>query len=373
MAQNDGKNKHSDELEMNISRVRRAIDFWPEFTGGERQVAGVIADHFNPDEGYAFPGYRYLTFVYGFSSETIASAVAKLRDGLMKIKRSRKGNNCYEPDMQKVEAVLADLKTVRQLWEEQKDASSDKARMLRQAKQGASSRKARVLRKKKRNVQPNAQSNAQHESPKFSPPSDERGQTGSGSGEDRSSGRPAVDLNRVDFTDCVLELEKLLPPFEPFGEYKPMDQKALERSRRGAIREMKKLAHLGWTLDEIRQYVEAYLREYEDSKTYFKRDGKCGARLSSLLIRLLDQCNSKTRDTDDGEIFGWKIPSRFLDKPEVQQQAADYENQQEDDSRTDSEDHPVKPQAANDNLEPPPGPQLRYGTYGGAADPDDPF
>ncbi|WP_426613281.1 hypothetical protein [Bradyrhizobium sp. McL0616] len=81
-------------FEINISRVRRAIDFWPEFTGGERSVAGVIADHFNADEGYAFPSYQYLEFVYGFSSATIARTVEKMRKGLMTIDQS--GGNTSE-------------------------------------------------------------------------------------------------------------------------------------------------------------------------------------------------------------------------------------------------------------------------------------
>lgn len=339
---------------INISRVRRAIDFWPEFTGGERLVAGVIADHFNAKEGYAFPTYRYLEFVYGFSSDTISSAISKMRDGLMKIRKARKGNNCYEPDMQKVEAILDDLETARQRWHAQKDSSSDEAALLRTAKQGASSRKARVRRKTKRNVQPKAQHNAQPQSPTFSPPSAERGQTGSGSGKGRPSGGPAVDLNLIDFTDCVLELEKLLPPFVPYGEYRAMDQTALDRSRRGAIRAMKKLAHLDWTLDEIRQGVEAYRHEYDEEKRagYWKSDDKCGATLSTVLMRLLAQCDPKRRDTKDGEIFGWKIPSRFLNKPH----------------------QPDKPQVANDNLEPAPERQLIHcGTYGGPADPGDPF
>jgi len=325
---------------INISRVRRAIDFWPEFTGGERLVAGVIADHFNAEEGYAFPTYRYLEFVYGFSSDTISGAISKMRGGLMKITKARKGNNCYEPDMQKVEAILADLETARKRWHEQKDASSEEAETLRPAKQGASSRKARVRRKTKRNVQPNAQHNAQAQSPTFSPPSAERGQTGSGSGKERPSRGPAVDLNLIDFSECVVGLEKLLPPFVPFGEYRAMDQRALDRSRRGAIREMKKLAHLGWTLDEIRQGVEAYRHEYDEEKRsgFWKANDKCGATLSTVLMRLLDQCDPKMRRTDDGEIFGWNIPSRFLD-------------------------HPVKPQAVNDNLDPPPEPQIiRCGT-----------
>lgn len=317
---------------INISRVRRAIDYWPEFTGGERLVAGVIADHFNAKEGYAFPTYRYLEFVYGFSSDTISSAISKMRDGLMKIRKARKGNNCYEPDMQKVEAVLDDLETARQRWHAQKDASSDEAGLLRTAKQGASSRKARVRRKTKRNVQPKAQHNAQPQSPTFSPPSAERGQTGSGSGKGRPSGAADDDyLDQIDFSACVDELQKILPAYEPFGDYNPMDQKALDRSRRGAIRELEKLAHLGWTLDEIRQYIDAYLRDYDkQAKSNFKRNGQCGRMLSGLLVSLVNQCDPETRNNDDGEMYGWNIPDRFLRKPEQNQpQAASNDNRAE--------------------------------------------
>jgi hypothetical protein len=50
---------------------------------------------------YAFPSYRYLKFVYGFSQTTISNTVAKLHEGLMTIDQTG-GNNQYAPDMLKV-------------------------------------------------------------------------------------------------------------------------------------------------------------------------------------------------------------------------------------------------------------------------------
>lgn len=167
---------HEANFEINISRVRRAIDFWSEFTGGERLVAGVIADHFNADEGYAFPSYRYLEFVYGFSQTTIANTVGKLQEGLMTVDQAG-GNNRYVPDTQKVEAVLADLEVKRDQWKKEKAARRASGR-------GAPSRRtpapgdeapasgggapasddgARLLREMEPNVQGNAQPKAQHE------------------------------------------------------------------------------------------------------------------------------------------------------------------------------------------------------------------
>lgn len=158
------------DFEINISRVRRAIDFWPEFTGGERLVAGVIADHFNPDEGYAFPSYQYLQFVYGFSSATIASTVEKMRAGLMTIDQSG-GNSRYVPNMEKVESILADWKKKRKEWNEikaERRASRGKAasRGKVPASRGevpASLGEVGALREVKPNDQPNAQPKAQHE------------------------------------------------------------------------------------------------------------------------------------------------------------------------------------------------------------------
>src|SRR5262249_2825110 len=103
---------------VNISRVRRAIDFArDEFTNTERLVAGVIADHFNAEEGYAFPSYRYLESVYGFRMDMIAKTVAKLKNGWMLIDKSS-GNNQYVPNMRKVESVLARLEESRKEWKE---------------------------------------------------------------------------------------------------------------------------------------------------------------------------------------------------------------------------------------------------------------
>ena len=189
MSQNE--NKHSNNSKhVNISRVRRAIDFWPELTGGEKRVAGVIADHFNSDDGYAFPSYRYLESVYGFSSATISAAVTKLHEGVMRIERPG-ANNRYLPDMVKVESILADLATKRAEWKEgkgkkgKKGASRGEAASRRsgasqgeagasQDEAGASRGEAGVLREVKPNVQLNAQPNAQPECP-ASPTSGERG------------------------------------------------------------------------------------------------------------------------------------------------------------------------------------------------------
>jgi hypothetical protein len=147
--------------------------------------------------------------------------------------------------------------------------------------------------------------------------SGERVQTGSGSGEGCPSGTPADDLDRIDFSECIRQLEEGLPPFEPFGDFKEVDQ---DNSRRGAIYQMKKLCRLGWSLDEIRKYLDAYCRDFdEQAQTNFKRNGQCGRTLASLLSQLVNQCSPKTRDTEDGEIYGWNIPVRFLqreaDKP----------------------------------------------------------
>ncbi|MEY9427031.1 hypothetical protein ABH975_002346 [Bradyrhizobium ottawaense] len=166
---NDDETK-ANQPEVNISRVRRAIDFCPGFTIGEREVAGVIADHFNAEEGYAFPSYRYLEFVYGFSQATISSTVRKLRQELMTIDRSG-GNNRYSPDESKVESVLARLRARRAEWKEEQvlqqmkrqSALGAKAgvRVLQEVKHGASPSKAPVLQEVKRNVQPKAQPKAQ--------------------------------------------------------------------------------------------------------------------------------------------------------------------------------------------------------------------
>jgi hypothetical protein len=124
MAQIDRKNKNSDEPEMNISRVRRAIDFSKDFTGGEKLIAGVIADHFNAEEGYAFPSYQYLVFVYGFTPSMVWKTVKKLKTDWMMIDKSS-GNNQYIPNMRKVESVLAGLEAKRVVWKERKAALGD--------------------------------------------------------------------------------------------------------------------------------------------------------------------------------------------------------------------------------------------------------
>ncbi|WP_316234061.1 hypothetical protein [Bradyrhizobium sp. SZCCHNR1098] len=179
--------KSNREIPINISRVRRAIDFSRDFTSAQKKVAGVIADHFNPDEGYAFPPERYLMSVYGFSSSLIYETNRVIRkSGLMNIDRSS-GNNRYTPNMVKVESVLDALGAERARWKagnvrrntsRVEDASlskdgtnaslSEECASLSEA--SASQGEGGAPLRQRPNVQGNAQPNAKHKRPTSPPP-----------------------------------------------------------------------------------------------------------------------------------------------------------------------------------------------------------
>lgn len=164
----------------------------------------------------------------------------------------------------------------------------------------------------------------------------ERVELSQGSAESCPSGMPADVVDAIDFSASVDQLEKNLPPFEPSDDIKPVDR---ERLRRGAIFQMKKLARLGWTLDEIRQYLDAYRRDFDDTVKHGSTFEPWGKTLAKLLAYLVDQCGPDRND-DTGEIYGWKLPDRFL------------------------------PNAANDNQT---RPAAHYGTCGGTVSIDEPF
>lgn len=240
--------KHS---EINISRVRRAIDFWDGFTGGERLVAGVIADHFNPEEGYAFPSYRYLEFVFGFSQATISSTVRKLRKGLMTIDRSG-GNNRYKPDPQKVESVLARLEAKRAEWKVRKSKQG-----ASRGEAGASRDEAEVLREVKPNVQRNAQPKGQH-----IPDEDTSGVFARSSqgkrawGADRLDNEKQADQYRQTREEAERDwnkIKRILPGTSSDAEHQPG-----ERSDQGARVRWNQLLRDGVPSSQIVRHAEIY-------------------------------------------------------------------------------------------------------------------
>lgn len=241
--------KHS---EINISRVRRAIDFWDGFTGGERLVAGVIADHFNPEEGYAFPSYRYLEFVYGFSQATISSTVRKLRKGLMTIDRSG-GNNRYKPDSQKVESVLTRLEAKRAEWKVRKPKQG-----ASRGEAGASRDEAEVHREVKPNVQRNAQPKDQH-----IPDEASSGVSARSSQRERAcgAGRPGNEKQANQYRQTREEAERdwgeinrILP-----GTSSDAEQQPGARSERGAKFLWNQLLRSGVPSSQILQSARGYV------------------------------------------------------------------------------------------------------------------
>lgn len=162
MPQAANKNKHSfEQPEVNISRFRRAIDFTQDFTGGEKLIVGVIADHYNPQEGYAYPTERYLEVVYGFTPSMIHKTVAKLRNVWMFVDKPD-GNNRYFPNMRKAESVLAGLDAARKEWRKRKGTSRGEVDTSR-GEVGYLSERGGVPLVERPNVQWNAQPNVQRE------------------------------------------------------------------------------------------------------------------------------------------------------------------------------------------------------------------
>ncbi|WP_038976504.1 hypothetical protein [Bradyrhizobium japonicum] len=274
--------------------------------------------------GYAFARQPYLRFRTGMSTRTMSRANNV-------IKESKLFELRYLPD-DSLE-VVPNLERIRAEYEKYQEEER-RFKQERQDKKALSSQTtppvvpddnpvdnmSEVIDKMsgghRQNGGHNPSRKSLHPNPSkgFPPRSDERGQTGSGFGNDSPSGISAVKLNRIDFTECVLELEKLLPAYNPFGghEDKPVN---LERSRRGAIHRMEELYRLGFTMDEIREFVEAYRRNYDEEKKagFWKAADKCGKTLSGLFIRLLDQCGP-LRDNAAGTIYGWQVPERLLYK-----------------------------------------------------------
>ncbi|MDR6305943.1 hypothetical protein GGQ85_003670 [Nitrobacter vulgaris] len=205
------ENTEKSKIEVNVSRFRRAIDFTDEFTSGERAIAGVIADHFNKEEGYSFPTYKYLEHVYGFSSSMVAKTIDKIKRDWMTVDGSKR-NNSYRLNMLKAESVLKELKKAREEWKSRDkdevgdDSTVSESAPRRAARSNRAQRRVREsdtecgsnrqggvaeddkgtsqeevgaaqeevgtsqeavseLLRKKPNVQPNAQCNAQYDCP----------------------------------------------------------------------------------------------------------------------------------------------------------------------------------------------------------------
>ena len=281
--------KHS---EINISRVRRAIDFWDGFTGGERLVAGVIADHFNIEEGYAFPSYRYLEFVYGFSQATISSTVSKLRKGLMTIDRAG-GNNRYKPDPRKVESVLARLEAKRAEWKVRKPKQG-----ASRGEAGASREEAGVLREVKPNVQRNAQPKDQH-----IPDEDTSGVFARSSqgkrarGADRPSSEKQADKHQQTVDEAErdwVELNRVLPGTSEDAEHQPGN-----RSNRGAKVLWFKLLRSGVASSQILHDAESYASRQ-------KRNGQWLAGVAGFLAKY-DPEMREDGSYPDGQDDSWRF------------------------------------------------------------------
>lgn len=282
----------------------------------------------NPDHRYAgcsWAGREKLGEWIGRKERTITTCTGELkRAGLIIVKRRPNESNLIKPNWPVIDRMLDRQESAPP--DRQKSASPDR-------------QESAAYRTDQNRTDPDS---TDQES--LHTHSDERVETRSGSEEERPSGGRANSC-RIDFSECVRELEDGLPPFEPFDDFPPVDQ---ARSRRGAIYQLKELCRLGWSLDEIRQYLSAYRHDFEEqAKTNFKRNGQCGKTLASLLSQLLYQCDPATRNNEHGEIYGWHIPDRFL------QREAD-KPAQNDNAKLD--------RASGDGS-----------TYGGECGPDDPF
>ncbi|MET4320344.1 hypothetical protein [Bradyrhizobium sp. RT5a] len=306
--------------------------------------------------GYAFARQPYLQFRTGMSTRTMSRANNVLKESkLFDLRYLTDDSLEVVPNLERIRAEYEKYQEEERCFkQERRDKKSGTTDLSSQTTppvnsvdtptdkmSGAADKTAGGRRQNGGHI-PSKEALYPNPSNCFHTHSDERAETGSGFGKDRPSGGPADVLDAIDFSACVDDLEKSLPPFERFGDFKQVDR---ERSRRGAIYQMRKLARLGWNLDEIRQFVEAYRRDYdEQAKTNFKRNGQCGKTLASLLAYLVDQCGP-SRNDDTCMINGWKLPERFFHEPQpVRRGAAD-----------------------NDNQEPVTKPRSRYGTYGGPA------
>lgn len=191
-------------------------------------------------------------------------------------------------------------------------------------------------------------------------PSCEGAESSKGLVEDRPAGTPAAD----DLNAIVEKLQKDLPAYDPYDDHKPAKP---ERSRRGAVYGLKELLRIGWTVPEIESYLEAYREDF--SHTLERASSSfhpCGKTLASHLWHLVTQCGPDRND-DTGELLpGWTIPAHLLTKADDREHVATGDQPSQDD------DH-HQPMGANDNEEESKLPPLRYGTYGGESDPDDPF
>ena len=261
-----------------------------------------------PDHRYAgcsWAGREKLGEWIGRKERTITTCTGELkRAGLIIVKRRPNESNLIKPNWPVIDSML----------DRQKSAPPD-----RQGSAPPDGQESAAYRTDQHRTDSHSTDQGLHTH------SDERVETCSGSGED-PSGAPADVLDGIDFSACVVELEKNLPPFEAFNDFKPLDQKRLQRVRRGATFKLKELCRLGWNLGEIRQYLNAYRRDFdEQAKTNFKRNGQCGKTLAGLLSQLVYQCDPETRNNEDGEIYGWHIPNRFLqrkgDKPALNDNA----------------------------------------------------
>lgn len=190
-------------------------------------------------------------------------------------------------------------------------------------------------------------------------PSCEGAESSKGLVEDRPAGAPAAD----DLNAIVEKLQKDLPTYDPYDDHKPVEP---ERSRRGAVYGLKELLRIGWTVPEIESYLEAYKEDF--SHTLQRASSSfhpCGKTLASHFWHLVTQCGPDRND-DTGELLpGWTIPVHLLTKDDREIMATGDQP-----PRNDERDQPT---AANENDEESKLPPLRYGTYGGESDPDDPF
>lgn len=316
-------------FDINISRVRRAIDFSSDFTGGEKLIAGVIADHFNAKEGYAFPTYGYLESVYGFTPSMIWKTVTKIKSGWMEVDKSG-GNNCYCPNMQKVESVLAGLDAKRKSWKK-RDAESRSAPETGAGSRGegdtsreeggTSHGEAEAPLVESPNAQVNAQPNAQSKDQVSRTRSDERvKRTDATFGKGRPSGEPA---GSDDLGQFIADMHQILPAHEPFDGDDDRGPFDAERSRRGELPQLQKLIRAGWTLDELQEMVETYLRCAHDDKfragNSYKQTYKT---LSAIFAELFDKTKDQAGFEGDDEFYGRRLPERFLRKPEDRRSSA---------------------------------------------------
>ncbi|MCP1773659.1 hypothetical protein [Bradyrhizobium japonicum] len=292
-------------------------------------------------KGYAFARRKYLRFRTKLSLDTISTANGVIEaSGLFSIEYRANNSLRVTPNPEAIEAAyqnyVGDHASFRRLedeWWNPQDVNdeelvSDEAGTTFNGVDGESDevdgnsdeggRKTR--RGSSENPSRNLSRNSLHRNPRSKPStfhtrSDERVKR-----KDAAFGKARRAYESVEddtLGQFIAELHKIVPDHEPFDGVE--DRKAFdaERSRRGERPLLQKLILNGWTLREVREMVETYVKSARDNESSAGRNYKQTYKtLSAIFSELLFKTNDRAGLEGDDEFYGRRLPERLLRKSE---------------------------------------------------------